>query len=610
MWWGNADLRRGNKEDIKNIIKQKKLAEKAAVPATASSTPSLTHSVPTSYGGDAMSDRNRSSSIDSHFSTGFNFNTAPNPGAMYGPYGGGPGSVPFHPGFLMGGHAPFEVDVKTERQMFVDDVPTLKESHVSTFSTFHTPPPPGAALPCNDEAWAEHIHHERRESSLSEEALNVNFFDFAHGGHADAQQQQQFQVELEDNDQRLLDHFIQYVLPSIFPILEANQHGSVGSDLVLPALQSNKVYLHCCLSVAAEHLKGRVGAVSEELDQDIMRHRYATIWSLCESLRRDENHQQTLEATLALMVFQSVAGRSDDDLLNIPWHQHFAAAANLVQRLCLPQAVLDPGAQAAPAPFNMTLTAWIDILGASMQGVSPTFAHAYREKHLSPVNPNMGLRELMGCDDRVMYLVSEIACLEALKRSGMVDDLALCSHVSVLGEQLTLTEAGDAASATPRLPFNANGSLSPRQLSRNMTTAFRVAARIYLCGLVPGFSPNQHSPVSLVDKLVDVLQTIPSGPHGFDRSMVWVYLMGGAVSVPGSRFRSFFDDRVAQLGDQAACGAFGRMTCVLRETWLRNDALHPGPAPTPGSDGTETDAAAHVHWREVMESKGWDFLMI
>lgn len=598
MWWGNNDARRKHKEDIKNIIKRKKLSEKSShtISTSLSSPPGLSHSLPTSATYTDPSDRNRSASIDSHFSGAFNFNTPPN-GPQYAGY-----NAQLPPDFLFGNYTtPYEVDVKTERQMFVDDVPTLKESHISTFSTYQTPPPPGSTLPCNpvENGWTEMVQHERKES-LSEETLNLNFFDFAHGSSTDAGQ---FKVELEENDQRLLDHFIQFVLPTIFPILESNQHGSVGSDLVLPALQSNKVYLHCCLSISAQHLKGQVNAVSEEIDQDIMRHRYATIWALCDSLKRDENHQQVLEATLALIFFQCIVGRSDDELLDIPWHQHFQAAINLVQKLDLPRMVLDPAQQMAQTPFNMTLAAWIDILGASMQGVSPTFAHAYREKHLSQVNPHLGLRELMGCDDRVMYLISEIACLESLKKNGM-DDFTLCQHVSCLGEQISITEMNETAA---KLPFNSNGSLSPKQLSKNMTTAFRIAARVYLCSLVPGFNPSQPSPMGLVEKLTEILGTIPSGPNGFDRSMVWVYLMGGSISLPGSSFRTFFEERIAQLGDQANCGSFGRMASVLREVWQQNDVL--SGTSTPGSNSSEA-TPPHVHWRDVMQLKGWDFLMI
>ena len=594
MWWSNNDARRKQKEDVKTIIKRKKLAEKSAghhIQTSTSSPPGLSHSLPTSATFTDPTHRNRSASIDSHLSTGFNFNSPPNGNEYYNPQ-------LHHPDLMFGAYSPYEIDVKTERQMFVNDVPTLRESHVSTFSTYHTPPPPGTVLPSGvfNGEWTEHIHHERKES-LSEEALNVNFFDFAHG---QSQESRQVNVELDENDQRLLDHFVQSVLPTVFPILESNQHGSVSSDLILPALQSNSIYLHCCLSIAAQHIKSLRQEASDDIDADIMRHRYSTIWSLCESLKNDENHQQILEATLALIFFQCVVGRHDDTLLDIPWHQHFQAAISLVQKLDFPRIVSDPSAQTpVQTPFNMTLTSWIDILGACMQGVSPTFAHTYREKHLSQTNPSLGLRELMGCDDRVMYLISEIACLESLKKEGM-DDFTLCQHVSALGEQITMTEVNDLG---PRMPFNGNGTLSPKQLSKNITSAFRLAARIYLCSLVPGFSPSQPSSMALIDKLVNVLHFIPSGAGGYDRSLVWVYLIGGSISLPGTPFRAFFDDRVAQLGDDAECGSFGHMAKLLRETWAHNDKIG---SPIPGAEATQQS----VHWRDVMRMNGWEFLLI
>ncbi|KAM0387864.1 hypothetical protein ACHAQC_010287 [Fusarium culmorum] len=596
MWWSNNDMRRKHKEDIKMIIKRKKLSEKSPhniQNSVTSSPPGLTHSLPTSATFTDPLDRTRSASIDSQFPGAFNFNSPPN-GNEYG-FG-----APMHPEFMFGSYSPYEIDVKTERQMFVNDVPTVRESHISTFSTYHTPPPAGTVLPHGplDGEWTEQVFQERKQS-LSEETLNCNFFDFSHGPSTESRQ---IQLELDENDQSLLDHFIQFVLPTIFPILESNQHCSVGSDLVLPALQSNSAYLHCCLSVAAQHLKSHTNAPNEDLDNDIMRHRYATIWALCEALKKDENHQQILEATLGLIFFQSVVGRYDDGLLDIPWHQHFQAAISLVQKLDLHGMVTDPTRASMQTPFNMSLSSWIDILGATMKGRSPTFAHTYREKHLSQFNPSLGLRELMGCDDRVMYLISEIACLESLKKDGM-DDFTLCQHVSALGEQISLTEMGDAG---PKMPFNANGSLSPKQLSKNMTMAFRIAARIYLCSLVPGFNPRQPSTMGLVEKLTNVLQHIPSGPNGFDRNLAWVYLIGGSTSVPGSTFRAFFEDRLVQLGDSARFGTMGRVSTLLHEVWAQNNSL--AGVNTPGSTTEATQL--HIHWRDVMESKGWDFLLI
>lgn len=587
------------------IIKRKKLSEKSShtMPASVSSPPGLTHSLPTSATFSDPLDRNRSASIDS---LGFTFNSPPI-------------SSNFHSGqlpqdIIFGSlQQPFEIDVKTERQMYVDDVPTLCESHTSTFSTYQTPPPTGNIIPSfnplETSEWTEQIYQERRES-FTEETLNVNYFDFHHTPST------QVAIELDESDQKLLDHFVQAVLPKIFPILEANQHSDVRSDLILPALQSNKAYLHCCLSIAAQDLKA-TNTGDEGVDNDIMKHRYETISSLCNALNLDENHQQILEATLGLIFFQCCVGRFDDALPDIPWHQHFQAAISLVQRLGLPHLVSELNQSVSQTPFNMTMTAWIDIIGATMQGRAPVFAHNYREKHLSPNNQSLGLRELMGCDDRVMYLISEIACLEALKLNGM-DDMIICQHVHTLGEQISMTETEDSSFLEgPKMPFKANGTLSPKQLSRNITMAFRVAARIYLVSLVPGFTPSLDSCVKLVEKLRHILAHIPSGPAGFDRSLSWVYLIGGSVSTPGSQFRTFFQDRLNQLGDLANHGSFGRVVCLLRETWTQQAALSAttSPIPSPNLNGEQASSPGqlnphYISWRDVMLMKGWDFLLM
>src|SRR5262249_40351738 len=150
----------------------------------------------------------------------------------------------------------------------------------------------------------------------------------------------------------------------IFPILEVNQHGSARSDVILPALEANKCYLHCCLSISALHLKTTKGLQGEQIDNDIMRHKFATINELCEALNRDSDHAQILEATLGMIFFQCSVGRPDDCLPDIPWHSHFQAATSLINKLELPVQLIN-NTHSHP-PFNMTVAAWIDILGATM----------------------------------------------------------------------------------------------------------------------------------------------------------------------------------------------------------------------------------------------------
>ena len=593
LWWSNNEQRKNQKETIKNIIKRTKISEKTTQTRSAGgeTPPGLSHSLPTSATYSDVTARTRAVSVDSQYSLEFDLQN-PQVHEHFDPYQ----PQVFTPQFESHSHyqpylaTPYEVDIKTERQMYVNDIPTRHDSSISTFSTFQPPPTHGHLPSLPEETWLQDENYEGHGDMFSggEEGLNFNFFDFSHGPSHDAQQAV---IQVDDSDRPLLDHFVDNVLRLIFPILEVNQHGSARTEVILPALESNKCYLHCCLSIAAIHLKSTQGIRGEQIDSDIMRHRYATIAELCEALNRDTDHLQILEATLGMIFFQCSVGGPEDCLPDIPWHQHFQAASSLVRKLELPHALVHGNSAQLHPPFNMTLASWIDILGATMLGRAPQFADTYRDKHLSA--STSGLCELMGCEDRMMYLISEIACLEALKIGNVLDDIQLCEHIKILGQQMDLTEPLPGAVA---LPYSSTGAIRPKQLSRNMTALFRVAARIWLCSLVPGSSRYDQSMLDLVSRLAGLLDFIPPGPEGFDRSLVWPLLIGGSQSTPSSPFRHVFADRIAYLGDQAEFGSFGRMKRVLQEVWIQSD--------------TQAGESRNVHWRDVMRQKGWDFLLI
>jgi len=588
MWWSNNEQRRQQKEAIKNIIKRTKLSEKAANTVTLSTNtpPSLCHSVPTSDTFSEEAARTRGASLESQLSLDYPFHT----GMPHDIYDTSmmppPQLIPSYPPFAPH-YSPYEVDIKTESQTFVDDIPTRKDSTISTFSAYPAPPLSGTGL---EESWIQRDYFESQRETFAEEPVDFNFFEFAHGPMTPTHQAI---IQVDDCDQHLLNHFIDNVLRLIFPILEANQHGSTRNDLILPALESNKCYLDCCLSISALHLRslqGSHGPHVEQLDLDVTRLRYSTINELCTALARDTDHAQILEATLGMIFFQCTVGRPDDGLPDIPWHHHFQAATSLINRLEYPQS-LARNSNTHP-PFNMTLAAWIDILGATMLCRPPVFADTYREKNVAM--SSAGLAELMGCEDSVMFLISEIACLEALKKDGM-DDGQVCAHVRTLGEHISQTDPGPAVIDNA---YSATGAIRPKQLSKNVTAVFRLAARIYLCGLVPGYDRQQMNVAGLVDQLTGLMGFIPAGPDGFDRSLAWPLLIAGSASLPGSQFRTMFAQRSDQMGDLALSGSFGRIRELLQDVWqLSDEALARGEI-------------QGVHWRDVMQQKGWDFLLI
>ncbi|KAH2589517.1 hypothetical protein KXW34_006892, partial [Aspergillus fumigatus] len=79
--------------------------------------------------------------------------------------------------------------------------------------------------------------------------------------------------KVSENDRKLLVHFVDNVLRLIFPVLDIHQQGSERSKAILHSLETNMSYYHCCLSVAAIHLKASNGRSSDKIDHDIMRHR-------------------------------------------------------------------------------------------------------------------------------------------------------------------------------------------------------------------------------------------------------------------------------------------------------------------------------------------------
>ncbi|RPA77220.1 hypothetical protein BJ508DRAFT_242137 [Ascobolus immersus RN42] len=568
VWWASADLRKRHKEGIKMMIKRTKLSEKVQqIPALASadSPPELTRSGASS---DAHSDSlrgRRSLSCDSGYSLqeeydhmdggdydklSLNTNFHYVHPALMDP-------APFHP------FAPFDGSL-SDKQVYINTMPIRRPSiappkKADILNTASMTPP---AEPF--------IMDSQMPQPFFDDSLSFLTGDYSYPTPPETQVQY---VPVDEADQPLLDHFISVVLPLLFPLLPLHTR----QDVLLPALSTNKSFMHCCLSIAAMHLKSTLPLPHEQIDADIMRHRYATILTLSESLSLDSSHLQALEATLGLILFPTSVGTSTDPLPDIAWHQHFQAAISLITRLGLPPLLTDHNPTCyMPAPFSMTLSAWIDILGATMLGRAPEFADTYRDQHLS--SAASGLQDLMGCDDRVMYLISEIACLEALKADNVLSPIEICNHVTSLGQKLDETELSPSVFSRPE--------------NQLITDAFRYAARIYLCSLVPGFDKHADAVKQLLDRLVACLEAIPSGPDGLDKSLVWVLLVGGSVATNGSAFRAHFEKRRVALGVDSELGSYGRMVRVVEETWAVQDA---------GND---------VHWRDVMRGNGWDWLLI
>jgi hypothetical protein len=299
VWWGNVDARKRQKEHIKILIKRTKLTEKAAhltsPPGSIDSPPDLTHSLPTSDTFSEPLGRHRSVSIESGYSL-YDDQTEMHHGMHPLHY-----QHQYHHSHFPGVPSPYEYDGFVEQ----------KQTYVNGFPVSRRPSSTASYASSNlrrssivvDQPF---MHHPSIPESVASDETN-SYFDF-----------NQYQppptpsyIPVEGGDRQLLDHFLQDVQRLIFPIL--NLHGTARQDVILPALLSNACYRHCCLSIAALHMKTTqhlTGVHAEYVDQDITRHRYKTISGLCEALAKDTDHLQILEATLGMILFQVITSLS------------------------------------------------------------------------------------------------------------------------------------------------------------------------------------------------------------------------------------------------------------------------------------------------------------
>lgn len=544
-------------------------------------------------------------------------------------------------------YAPYEVDVRTERQTFVNDVPFRHDSSVSTFSTLG-PPQLHATLPSfhaddwlQEDCFNQENPHTELNPVFNHQVQTSPNYGYTHTSQGTCSNQANPPAQLDpalkdqveasatyythsltvpveeyDEDEQLLNHFAENVFRMLFPVLEVHPPKR-DLEASLKTFKLNISSFHTCLS---EQLESSVDPANKKIHNAIMQHRYGIVAQLAESYNKeheeDKDCLQMLDTTLALILFNCAVSAPNDGIIDIPWSDHFQALSRLVDRL-------EPSIQLASTgtppdlpesfQFRMSLVSWIDILGATMMGTRPKFADYYRTKL-----PN-GLRELMGCDDYVMYLIAEIACLDAAKCEGL-DDACVHYFVSALGAELHKSELADR---TLYQLEAGTGTNMHKQLTHNVTAIFRCAARIYLCSLIPGFHRYQTGIQVLVSSMTNGLQFVPFGPDGFDRALVWPLLIAGWVSTPESEFRTVLHVRVTALGKVGQFGSFGSMINLLNTVWEKSgdppqflvgkrriQKQEESSHSTATACGIQPNQEQSVHWRDIMNRGLWQHLLI
>ncbi|KAM0361910.1 hypothetical protein ACHAO7_011817 [Fusarium culmorum] len=369
---------------------------------------------------------------------------------------------------------------------------------------------------------------------------------------------------LKDREDYLEGHFYKHIQPLLFPALRLERNRGISFIQDLSAVNSMTAYRHACLSAAAKHLRSLfITGLEGWLDEEMVRHRDLVPRALVQSIEKNENRAHQLQTVLTIVNLRAVVDTSDDSIFNIPWSKHSAIATEVLQ--CSQHAVTEY--KSAPSvfcvPFHMAAFCYMDILNGAMRGESPAMATRYFKAYHSPRGPRMGLLELTGCDDRVMCLISEIACLESHTKKR--------SHSALLGGCIITLESAisDIEVQYTVMPREAGGHPSRTHVRNCITLSYIVAARLYLRSLAPGFCPISGCTTASIDQLAEILSHIPLG---LDNSIIWVYYVGGSLGCSGSLLRPLLRQRLQEY----RVGSLWKLYNVLGKVWSRNDEIEHG----------------------------------
>ncbi|EWC44692.1 hypothetical protein DRE_06588 [Drechslerella stenobrocha 248] len=504
-------------------------------------------------------------------------------------------------------------------------------------------------------------------------------------------------------DKKLDINLANLYLRSIFGVtyraLSDEQVVRYNDALIVPMFKGNKSFLHGCLSSTALHLTATNVSETQKksLVTEVYRHRQKSLEALKAQVADGagtEEHIKIAATVCALISFDVFSRRTD-------WRVHVKAAIECVVLLnwCHKRPT-HPGQW-----FIFSRILWLDILSALTSGERPAFSDFYRSiLFLQPEQRNKinGLGEMTGCEDSVLYLISEITCLENWKFENLLaskpwpvvqaelvrrshildrelrrltitdlsnqrpgsrpecrywdhgsvdaspqgDDNELESLVSDFGGDTDLDsdfgvdyddEILDVDEEPPQdineivsgivrrntsfksletqQPYNqlanpvhidsdgtevfvvenSNKLIENRETFRKaVTEAFRIMARVYLRIVTYGFNPYDAESQALLQELLAVIDFIPSLYMGYERSIISPLLIVGSLAINPAH-QQILSTRLKKTPHMAKYGNLGNVDKILAEIWSRHWA---------------PDPQQPVPWRQVMQEKNWEYLMV
>ncbi|OBT89253.1 hypothetical protein VE02_04282 [Pseudogymnoascus sp. 03VT05] len=177
--------------------------------------------------------------------------------------------------------------------------------------------------------------------------------------------------------------------------------------------------------------------------------------------------------------------------------------------------------------------AYLDIMCAALGHRKPMFASTYSYTLSSSSPYSIGLQLYNGCDDRVLYTISHIS--STIEFSHDLDADQLSHSAQAFNDSLQNTIIPPAQPRTSS-QIKAGAAFADGEIL--ITVAFRLAARIYALGVLGRYARRSDSIRPLMLDLARTLTLLSKANCPCQQpGLLWMYLVGGAASLPGDAFR-------------------------------------------------------------------------
>ncbi|KAI5803854.1 fungal-specific transcription factor domain-containing protein [Geopyxis carbonaria] len=421
---------------------------------------------------------------------------------------------------------------------------------------------------------------------------------------------------------RLIQHYIYDVCRYTYKGMPKDNLDKLMRQALIPRCRASDAFRQGCLSSGVLHLM--VASGQDSLNLDAIKYRDQSVTGLQNMLKDPSFHYS--EDMLGIIL---IIATYDINSACTKWDYHVDAAVNCVVNLD----VLNQRSLSVGLSFLTRRVVWLDILSSCTTGRKARLWANYRYMLSLPrerINV-LKLYEIVGFSDEVLYLLSEVHCLEEYRDLGFEEKCFNWEAGKARAKELdrclvraqpegyrssNITEHGMFVNTSPQSSFSSEGTLSLSSspssssssssstfsdstsmtytalpdygaISDAITAAFIAAARIHMWSIGIGYYPRLEIFRQFLRELMYAVRDVPDDHI---RCILYPLLVGGSLATEQPD-REFFIQRF-RLPEP--CGILGRVHEICTEVWRQRDEFE---------QLFGIVAAKEVHWRSIIKMK-------